>query len=249
MNDNNYGNTECLAGPQGHNSCSTFGFKPLTPRACIHDIFQELRTSFELSGLKSEIGLCVRVLPQRSTIRSNLLVSGSLLRRMCGYYRPLYLIYWAPSPIIRWFDIHTFFETSQKTTCHKGKGKQGRWKEQAWCLLLLRVVVHVCFTAPCVPNQTHNISQRTKKKHTQCSLLESKKGGCLVHLVWKVWRISGAENKQHLVFSAKPICGRFFPHSWQQIVSRLVFNLDSFLTDCTIVLPSTIVQEVPQPKF
>lgn len=109
MNDNNYGNTECLAGPQGHNSCSTFGFKPLTPRACIHDIFQELRTSFELSGLKSEIGLCVRVLPQRSTIRSNLLVSGSLLRRMCGYYRPLYLIYWAPSPIIRWFDIHTFF--------------------------------------------------------------------------------------------------------------------------------------------
>ena len=138
-------------------------------------------------------------------------------------------------------------------TKDKGKRKLGRWKEQAWCLLLLRVVVHVCFTTPCVPDQTHNISQRTKKQtHTLpllTSLWKTKKSGCLVHLVWKVWRISGAENKQHLVFSAKPICGRFFPHSWQQIVSRLVFNLDSFLTDCTRVLPSAIVLEVPQPKL
>ena len=38
INDKNYGNTKCLAGPQGHNICSTFGFKPLASRACIQDL-------------------------------------------------------------------------------------------------------------------------------------------------------------------------------------------------------------------
>ena len=39
-----------------------------------------------------------------------------------------------------------------------------------------------------------------------------------------------AENKHHLMFSGEPICGRFFPHSWEQIMSGLVFNLDLFHT-------------------
>lgn len=55
------------------------------------------------------------VLPQSFVIRSKPLVPGSLLWWMCGYYRPLYLTYWAPSPIIWWFEIHTGLRTPQNT--------------------------------------------------------------------------------------------------------------------------------------
>ena len=97
IHQKNYGNIKCLAGPEGHNICSVSGFKPLTPRACIH----AMMTTEGIPGIlirlqvaRSQIGNLLRcLLPQRSAIRSNLLVAGSLLRRMCGYYRPLFLIY------------------------------------------------------------------------------------------------------------------------------------------------------------